>query len=81
MRFAHSPQKIYGHNDRPASQRNDEREFSEDADGIVASVPQQLMRIQQYSRVLRLHTIGWCENNPLPCSYAGHHTVPLPTSP
>jgi hypothetical protein len=46
MRFSHSRQKVYGHNDRPASQRSDDREFSEDADGIVASVPQQPMKIQ-----------------------------------
>jgi hypothetical protein len=57
MRLAHSPYKVYGHNDRPASQWNDDSEFSEDADGIVASVPQQLIKIQQSSQILRLHTI------------------------
>jgi hypothetical protein len=44
MRLAHSPRKVYGHNDRPASQRDDGTEFSENADGIVASVPQQRMK-------------------------------------
>jgi hypothetical protein len=57
MRLAHSPHKVHGHNDRLASQWHDDREFSEDADGIVASVPQQLMKIQASSRVFRLRTI------------------------
>jgi hypothetical protein len=58
LRFDQSPHTVYGHNDRPASQCSDDRKFSEDADGIVASVPQQQIKIQQYSQVLRLHTIG-----------------------
>jgi hypothetical protein len=58
MHFAHSPGKIYAHKHRPASQWNDDKDMSEDADGIVASVPQQPMKIQQYSRVLRLHIMG-----------------------
>jgi hypothetical protein len=58
MRVAQSPHKVYAHNDRPASQWNNDMEFSEDADGIVAPVPQRLIKIQQYSRVLKLHTIG-----------------------
>jgi hypothetical protein len=58
MRFAQSPHEVYGHHDRQASQWNDDKEFSEDADGIVGSVPRQRMKVQQYSRALRLHTIG-----------------------
>jgi hypothetical protein len=39
-----APHKVQGHNDRRASQWNDTGDFSEDADAIVASVPQQLTK-------------------------------------
>jgi hypothetical protein len=39
------------------------------------------MKIQQYSRVLRLHIMGWCENNQVPCSYTDYHIVRMPTPP
>jgi hypothetical protein len=48
MRLAHSPHTVYGQNDRQGSQWKDDTEFSEDADRIVAPVPQQLIKIQQY---------------------------------
>jgi hypothetical protein len=46
MRLVHSPHTVYGQLDHQASQCNDAREFSEDDDGIVASVPQQLTKSQ-----------------------------------
>jgi hypothetical protein len=52
MRLAHSPHPVYGQNDHQASQWSDARKFSEDDEGTVASVPQGLIKIEQYSRSL-----------------------------
>jgi hypothetical protein len=43
-------EKFSAHNDRPASQYHDDEEFSEDANGNVASIRQQLLKKQRFSQ-------------------------------
>jgi hypothetical protein len=47
-----APHKVDPHNDCSARRWNGKGEFSEDADGIVAFIPQQRMKRQQYSQGL-----------------------------
>jgi hypothetical protein len=46
------PHKVCEHNGHPGSQYNSKKDFSEDTDGIVASLPWQLMKTQWHSQAL-----------------------------
>jgi hypothetical protein len=50
MRLA--PHKVYLHQDRPTGQWNEKKKFCEAANGIVASAPQQLTKIQRRAQLI-----------------------------
>jgi hypothetical protein len=72
MHHSVDPQRVYGHNDHPLSQRNDDGEFLEGADGIVAVITQQLTKTQQCSQGLQFEARNGSKIILFTCNYRGY---------